>query len=118
MDAAAITALGLIFTGLTGLFLKFVNDNSKSQSIRDEAFSKSLDLNTKAMQSVAKATEQSAKEAAERNGHLAELAIENKDSTLTAIAMIKEAVANQHVDFQVVDKQTVNNETVKHQRVK
>lgn len=89
------------------LFLKFISDKDKSQTIRDELFAKNLDKNTKAMQEVAKASTKAAKEAEKRNGHLAELAIENKESTLAAISMIKDNIHTQHVDRQVVDNQTI-----------
>lgn len=60
---------------------------------------------TKAFNRVAEATETAAREAKERNGHLAELTIESKKATLDAIACIKvkQNVKEQHVDNQVVE---------------
>jgi len=110
MDAAAITALGIIFTGLTGLFLKFVTDNRKSQEERDKIFAKNLEANTKAMKLVAQATQKQAKEAEQRNGHLAEIAVENKQSNYEQSQLILAAISNlptQHVSRQIVDNQTV-----------
>lgn len=104
-DAAVVTAIIVGFTGLVGVFLKFFSDMTKAQARRDDLFAKSLNENTKAMKSVATATTKSAKEAADRNGHLAELAIENKEATLKAIGLIKENVHDQHVDNQYVGTQ-------------
>lgn len=106
-NTAVITSVIAGFTALVGVFLKFINDMNKAQAKRDEVFIKNLQHNTTAMKAVANATTKSAKEAAERNGHLAELAIENKNSTLKAIRMIQSNVKEQHVDRQVVDNQEV-----------
>lgn len=107
MDVAVITAVMGGFTALVGVFLKFVNNMNKAQAKRDDLFAKSLNQNTQAMKSVAAATTKAATEAEKRNGHLAELAIENKESTLAAISLIQKNVRSQHVDTQVVDKQTI-----------
>jgi len=111
MDAAAITAIGGIFTGLVIIFLKFVNDNQKSQQKRDEVFIKNMQDNTAAMNQVAKATSQSAKEAKERNGHLAELQLTSQSLIERNYKAVKEAikdVTNQHIGTQIVDNQTIN----------
>lgn len=109
-DAAVITAILVGFTGLVTVFLKFFSDMTKAQARRDDLFAKSLNENTKAMRSVAAATTRSAKEAADRNGHLAELAIENKEATLKALSIIKGNVSDQHVTNQYVDNQTKRGE--------
>lgn len=112
MDASSITAIGVIFTGLVSLFLKFVSDNRKSQEKRDEVFAKNLEANTKAMNLVARATKKQADEAAQRNGHLAELAIENTQATLEAIAAIKSpTIKEQHVELQTIEKSKVTKQT-------
>lgn len=110
MDAAAIIAIGGIFTGLVTIFLKFVGDSQKSQAKRDEVFIKNMKDNTEAMKQVAKATTQSAKEAKERNGHLAELQLKSQEMIDRNYNAVKDAVKNvtsQHIDTQIVEKQTV-----------
>lgn len=105
MDAAAIAA---VFAGAVAVltaffaFVKWI----VTQLV------KSLDKNSASMTLVAKATTKSAKEAAQRNGHLAELAIENKKANAEQNKAILQAIGNlptQHVGKQIVDKQTVNN---------
>lgn len=59
------------------LFLKFLTSLG-------EQLGNALNALTRSNERVAKATEQSAQEAKERNGHLAELAIENKKEMLEA----------------------------------
>ena len=125
MDAAAITAIGAIFTGLVVLFLKFTSDIRKSQEVRDEAFVESLNNLTKSNERIANETSKSGKihikglaEAEKRNGHLAELQIESKASNDKNSLAILKAIANlptQHVKNQHVDTQTVNEEIVKKQ---
>jgi len=94
------------------LFLKFISDQSKAQAGRDEMFSASLNHNTSAMKAVARATTKAAEEAEKRNGHLAELAIENKEATLKAISLVQGNVKSQHVDTQVVDRQTIKRNNI------
>jgi uncharacterized membrane-anchored protein YhcB (DUF1043 family) len=60
---------------------------------------------TKSFNRVAEATERSAREAEQRNGHLAEISMTNKDQIITAIHGL------------VIDKQTVHHQTVEHERV-
>ena len=118
MDAAAISAIGAIFTGLVVIFLKFVGDNQKSQVKRDAMFAQALiDLTdtgkkqVKASERVAKAQEKTAREAEQRNGHLAELSITNSDINTKNQKAILDAIASlptQHVGTQVVDNQTIN----------
>lgn len=110
MDAAAIAAIGVIFTGLVSIFLKFVGDSQKSQEKRDAVFIKNMQENTSAMKQVAKATTQSAKEAKERNGHLAELQLKSQEMIDRNYNAVQDAVANitnQHVRTQIVDTQTI-----------
>lgn len=110
VDAAAITAIGVIFTGLVSIFLKFVGDIQKSQAKRDEVFVDSMRKNTAAMKEVAKATTQQAKEAKERNGHLAELQLKSQEMIDRNYNAVQDAVANitnQHVKTQIVDTQTI-----------
>lgn len=110
MDAASITAIGVIFTGLVSIFLKFVGDSQKSQAKRDSVFIDNMQKNTAAMNLVAKATQQSAKEAKQRNGHLAELQLKSQemiDRNYHATQQAIKTVQNQHVKTQIVDTQTI-----------
>jgi hypothetical protein len=95
------------------LFLKYITSLNKSQTRRDDLFAKALDKNTDAMKAVAKSNDKQAKEAEKRNGHLAEIAVENKNSNFTQNQAILTAITNlksQHIGTQVVDKQTVKKE--------
>lgn len=65
--------------------------------------SSSLESLTKSNEKIARATQKSATEAKQRNGHLAELMIESKQATMQAIKSIRE----QHIDTQVVGQQRV-----------
>lgn len=114
MDAAAITAIGTIFTGLVVIFLKFVSDSQKSQTARDKVFIDNMKKNTSAMKQVARATTLSAKEAKDRNGHLAELQLNSQamiDRNYAAVGeAVKEVISSmptQHIDNQIVDHQTI-----------
>lgn len=66
---------------------------------------KLLDNNTKALQSLSETNDRMAKESEKRNGHLAEISIENKEQIINRI------------DGMVIQKQTVHNQTVKHEHV-
>ena len=64
---------------------------------------------TEAFTRVAEATENAAREAEARNGHLAEMTKDAKDATLEAIKCIKlkQQVTEQHVDLQTVEHEEV-----------
>lgn len=79
------------------LFLKFLTN------VGDKLIN-ALDKLTESNKSIAEATTKSASEAEKRNGHLAELAIENQQATLEAIKSVK----TQHIDVQTIDHQTIN----------
>ena len=60
---------------------------------------------TKAFNRVAEATERSAREAEQRNGHLAEISIQNKDAIIEAVKAVtltqkvrEQTVEHQHVE--------------------
>lgn len=79
MDGIAITAV-LAGTGaIIALFIKYISSRDTMQEKRDEIFAKALAVNTKAMEAVAKSSQEVAletakgnREAKERNGHLGE----------------------------------------------
>lgn len=91
-------------------FLKYISDKDRSQERRDVTFAKMLKENTDAMRDVADATKKQAREAAERNGHLAELAMENQKVNLEHHKVLMDAVKNidsQHITKQIVEEQKV-----------
>lgn len=70
---------------------------------QNKAFVEVLKKVAESNQAIATATEKAAKEAEQRNGHLAELTIQSKKDTIAAIG---------HLKVQHVDKQTVRHEHV------
>lgn len=105
--APILVILGGMLTAFYAM-LKFVlKEASKSSSAdREErkGFEKALRDLTKSNERIAVSHEKAAKEAAERNGHLAELTIEARKDVLAAINHI----SKQEVKEQVVKHQTVN----------
>lgn len=111
------TVLGVVFAGFGAMlvgFYKYANSREKefekSRTAQTVAFDKSIEKlgknlsdNTTAMRAVAEATERSAKEAEKRNGHLAEISVENKNQIIETITQVKK----QNVKNQVVEHQTV-----------
>jgi len=118
MDGVAIAAtLGGIAT-IIGLFMKYISSRDKSQEKRDEIFIKALFENTGAMKKVATATQQAAREAKERNGHLAELSTENKK---LIVDNNKNNLENSQRIFEAIARlksQSIESQTVKHQTIK
>lgn len=72
------------------LFLKYQATRDRSLANALDKLAKSSDKVAKATNKSAAATERGANEAAQRNGHLAELAIENQKTTMTAIKALKD----------------------------
>lgn len=108
---AVFGAFGAILIG----FYKYANarekDFYKSRENQVAAFdktieklSKSLDANVSAHKDVARETKKAANEAAERNGHLAELIVESKEYTTKVLKDLK--------------IQNVTEQTVEHQHIK
>lgn len=100
-----------IFAGMLVAFytlVKFVLDKlEKSQnSDREERLTILAKLN-ETMERMAAASERAAKEAEQRNGHLAEISNQNRDIIIQAVSNIKE----QHVDKQTVNKEIVRNKS-------
>jgi hypothetical protein len=93
MDGVAITATLVGVGGLVTLFIKYIEGRDKAQDKRDQIFAAALATNTAAMQAVATSTNKSAREAKERNGHLAELAIENNKNNQDHNAHVTELLA-------------------------
>lgn len=94
-NAVAIAAIGLAGAILTTVVVPLM------ALLR--AQTKATDKNTEAHMAVAQEIKKGNKEAKDRNGHLAELIIDSKGSTLDAI----QNLPAQHVDTQTVDTQVV-----------
>ena len=120
---------------LAGAFFKYMATREKAAAMerkqQSEVFVAALDKLGKHIDKSAEVQERSiveaklgreaqqkaAQEAENRNGHLAELSIENKKSNAEQYSVIIKAISDmkeQHVGLQHVDKQTVVTETVKH----
>lgn len=104
MSDSAIIAIITAVTGVIAGFFKLIDNQNKVH----QKLSKSIDSMAEASKSVAHATNKSAKEAEIRNGHLAEISVQQADRIISHLDNIKE----QHVDKQVVDRQEVGKEIV------
>lgn len=110
---AALTLVELapiltIYAGMLLAFyalLKFVLNKLEKSQNGDRAERQTIlaKLN-ETMDRVANASERAAKEAEQRNGHLAEISNQNRDIIIQAVTNIKE----QHVDKQTVNREFVN----------
>lgn len=141
-----LTELGVLLTAVFGGFtallvavFKFVKDQGESaRKERDEAqkinaatlkeLTRTLNANTESNKEIAAATTKAAREAEQRNGHLAELALEGQkasqqhqrvliqmaDRNYKAITSVKE----QHVQHQTVASATIKEEHVEHAEIK
>lgn len=102
---ALIGLLSLLISAVIITLFKMIADERKRSDKKDEAFLKSIDANTKSNKEIAEATKKTAKEAEKRNGHLAELAIENTEKLMQALTHItNQDITEQHVKHQTVDK--------------
>lgn len=114
ISPAELTSILALFIGMLGGFYALVKSmmsiGEKAQAMdREERRELIASFNR-----VATATETAAREAKERNGHLAELTIESKQATIEAIKCIKmkQNVHEQHVDNQTVEHETVTTKEV------
>lgn len=94
----ALALIALIGT-LAGGFFKLLGDTNKGLNKLAESGEKQAEQ----MGKVAKATVKAANEAERRNGHLAEITVQQADRVVRHMDHIK----NQHVDKQIVDEQEV-----------
>jgi len=92
-----------IYAGMLVSFYALVKFLIKNATDTQKADREERQEMAKAFNRVAEATEKAAKEAEQRNGHLAEISNQNKDLIVQAITNIKE---------QRVEHQTVKHETV------
>lgn len=105
-DATIVAIVGAVSAVIAGFF-KLIDNQNKLH----EKLSKSIDNMAGASKEVAQATNKSAMEAEKRNGHLAEITVQQADRVLAHLDNIKE----QHVGKQIVDEQKVKNEIVTNQ---
>jgi hypothetical protein len=105
-----------IFTGMLISFYALVkylinqaekaNEGSRAERMDDKKAEREERVAlAEAFNRVATATEKSANEAEARNGHLADISVENKNQILTAISGL------------TIDKQTVHNQFVENEQV-
>ena len=119
MTFAAITLPELapiltIFVGMLGGFYVLVRfiltlseKTSEADRVERKELSKSISNMAEAMQLVATSNIRIADESEKRNGHLAEISVENKDQILGAINNL--TIEKQTVHSQVVEEQQVLN---------
>jgi len=106
--------LGTVFGGFGVMLVGFYKyasarekDFEKSRQISSMAYEKSNQKLGIALDRVASATERSAREAAERNGHLAELQIEARKDIIVGLTNVIHAVKQQKVERQNVEHQHI-----------
>lgn len=110
-DQTIIALIGL-FGAITAGFFKLLKDQQKvHEKLADgmEKVAKSSDKQAKEMAKVANATIRSADEAKERNGHLADMQIQQADRVIDSV---------KNVQKQHVKRLEVENEIVEHQTIK
>ena len=119
--AIIIGAIGVLVTGMLGVFYKTTRDNSKERAAtakcNAELISKltmvvqeNSDVNKQVVEGsnrVAVATERSAQEAKERNGHLAELQLKSQEM-IDRNFLAYQKISKQHVVNQEIDSQTIH----------
>lgn len=110
-DQVILALLGLFGTIIAGFFKLFKDQQKVHERLANgmEKVAKSGDKQAKEMAKVASATIRSADEAKERNGHLAEMQIQQADRVIDNV---------RNVQSQHVKKLEVENEVVEHQTVK
>lgn len=119
--AIIIAAIAGLVGTMLGVFYKISNDSSKERASMVECNAKLVagltkvvqensDVNRQVVESsnrVAEATERSAQEAKERNGHLAELQLKSQEM-IDRNYKAYQKIEKQHVVNQEVDSQTVH----------
>lgn len=99
-DASTLALIGILGTTVGGLF-KLLSANTKAT----DKLASTMTHVAVSMKEVAKSNKRIATESEKRNGHLAEISVENKDQILKAIHGL------------TIDKQTVHHQTVEHETV-
>ena len=97
-DALAIAIVTSI-AGVIAGFFKLIDNQNKLH----EKLAISIDKMARSSDRVAKATEKGNKEAKERNGHLAEITVQQGDRIANLVTNIKtQRVEHQHIEKEVV----------------
>jgi uncharacterized membrane protein len=127
MEATEVTiilgAMAGLFATIAGVFFKYMSNREKANAIERKEdnerfavslsmFGKMLDDNSKSNREVAEATKQAAKEAKDRNGHLAELQLKSQEMIDRNAAIYEKGM--KEILCQKVKKQTVNEQVIKH----
>lgn len=99
MNESAIIAIVTAIAGVIAGFFKLIDNQNKLH----EKLSSSIDDMAEASRAVAEATKQGASEAKERNGHLAEITVQQGDRIEKLVMNVRE----QHVEHQHVEHETV-----------
>lgn len=121
-----IGAVGTLVVSMLGVFYKITRDSAKERASTakvnaeliaelTKVVQENSDVNRQVVESsrrVAEATERSANEAKERNGHLAELQLKSQEMIDRNLAMYNKGF--KELKCQSVSKQTVNEQVIKH----
>lgn len=108
-------AFGGLLVGFYAFATKQMRDARDERKDERDTFNKTLDKVARASEHVAEATSRAADEAKQRNGHLADLVIEQREhmkfianQTSNTILDGVQHIQEQHIEKQRIDKQTIN----------
>ena len=116
MESEVLLAFIAFMSAVMAGFFKLISDQNKTHATLSNAMNKVASSN----QEIAEATKTGSREAKERNGHLAEMALQGQNLTINSKKQIIKAVTNvkrQQVMHQTVGQSTVMDETVEHETV-
>jgi len=99
MSDSAIIAIITAVAGVVAGFFKLIDNQNKLH----EKLAISIDSMADASRLVATATQETAAQAESRNGHLADITIQQGDRIVEMVAQLKE----QHVETQVIEHQEI-----------
>lgn len=113
-DQVVLAILGVFGTIVTGFFKLYKDQQKVHEKIASgmDKLAKSGEKQAKGMDKVAKATERAADEAKDRNGHLAEMQIQQADRIIDTV----QNVQNQRIQTLEVENEVVENQTVKRKK--
>jgi hypothetical protein len=102
-DLAIFAGMLVGFYSIARVMLNAANKEREADRAERLRLADAITLMASNSSKVARATERSANEAKERNGHLAELVVQNTDSIVKAVT----DHYDQHIRTQKVDKQVI-----------
>lgn len=110
-DQVVLAILGVFGTIVAGFFKLYKDQQRVHEKIATgmDKVANASEKQAKGMDKLAKATERAADEAKERNGHLADMQIQQADRIIDRV----EHVQKQHVETLEVENEVVENQTVK-----